>query len=64
MMYPEGSEQTEDGSAKVGSMAVYAGEGKAWGRSSLPLLFLKNCQGQEEQIGHERFPTGRTEIQE
>lgn len=39
MMYPEGSEQTEDGSTKVGSTAVYAGEGKTWGRSSLPRCF-------------------------
>lgn len=55
MMYPEGSEQTEEGSTKVRSTSVYAGDGKTWGEELSALRFLKNCQGQEEQIGQERF---------
>lgn len=54
-MYPEGSEQTEEGSTKVGSTSVYAGDGKIWWEELSALRFLKNCQGQEEQIGQERF---------
>lgn len=55
MMYPEGSEQTEEGSTKVVSTSVYAGDGKTCGEELFALRFLKNCQGQEEQIGQERF---------
>lgn len=62
MMYPGGSEQTEEGSTKVGSASVYAGDGKTWWEELAALRFLKNCQGQEEQIGQERFLKGRTEI--